>query len=259
MATMKDPEFLAEFLDERRVGSPEGRAQAACFDGSFQGGDGFGKIAVHVATSWGAPGGPDGRKARDFRRISKFFLTSKPVSLPVITAPVIERKWLRASKHVVKYGLIAYTLVWATVEISAIPSREEMPKPEWYGLYEINEVTHFNDQVAGPHPHVFPWKQVVFGRSNKTYVRMMNDSVGKYTLQIFTPDTTMTFTPDDVKSKDNAHVFRYNFSDSANIRLTGMLQGDSVEFVLHRLAKNESNFRLDSTQFHWISDKPNNK
>ncbi len=197
--------------------------------------------------------------ARDLKHIFTFFLTDNPVNLPVIAPPKIERKWLRILKHSFKFILIVYTTVWAVVQISAVESRDEAPKPDWYGLFEINEVIHFNDTISEPHAKVFPWKQIVFSRTNVTYVRMMDDSIGKYSLRIFTPDTTMSFVPAEQKFKKNKHVFKYDFSDSANIRLRGNLNGDSVLFVLHKIAGDESDFRLDSTGFHWISDKPNNR
>jgi len=197
--------------------------------------------------------------ARDLRRIFTFFLTQRPVDLPAIQSPDIKRKWMRVLKNTFKFALLGYVVGWGGYELSQVEGRGEAPKPDWYGLYEINEVIHINDTITAPHATSFLWKEVVLGRSNQVFVRMMNDSSCGYTMHIFVPDTTMTFVPNDQRLKNHKSVFRYDMSDSANIRLTGNLNGDSVLFVLHKVAGDESDFKLDSTDFHWISDKPNNK
>lgn len=197
--------------------------------------------------------------SRDLQNIWAFFLKKNPVHLERIPAPVFRHKWQRILKGTIKYLSIAVVVVWGTIEVSQTEGRDEAPKPAWYGLYEINEVTHYDDTVSTPHPAIFPWKEVVLGRENQVFVKMMNDSSCAYTMNIFVPDTTLTLTPNDERFENNKHVFHYDMSDSTNIRLTGRLNNDSVMFVLHQIADDENDFRLDTTAFHWISEKPNNR
>jgi hypothetical protein len=55
----------------------------------------------------------------DLKRLFKFFFTGEAVSLPVMPAPVIRKKWLKITSYSLKYLVIAWVVIVGTIEISA--------------------------------------------------------------------------------------------------------------------------------------------
>jgi hypothetical protein len=197
--------------------------------------------------------------AGDAKRLFIFFFSGQTISLPKITPPVFKRKWMRISKGLFKFLLIGYAVAWETYLVYDMLDQKDVPRTKLYGVYEINEYEFIRDSLSAKNSNVFPWKQVVIVDFNRITVRMMDDSTGRYKLRIFVPDSSITFVPADPKLEDFKEKFRYNMNDSANIILSGRMKGDSVRFVLHRIASSDTAYTLRNTGFHWISDKPDNR
>ncbi len=197
--------------------------------------------------------------ARDSKRLFTFFFSGQTIALPKIAPPAFNKKWMRISKNLIKLLLIGYVVGWGTYTFYDYVNQEEVPRTKLYGVYEINEFNFIADSTTTSTNSVFPWKQVVIVDMNRISVRMMDDSTGRYKLRIFVPDSSMTFVPSDPKLEDLKEKFRYNLNDSSNIVLSGRMRGDSVRFVLHKIAASDTDYTLRNTGFHWISDKPNNR
>ncbi|MCB0376522.1 MAG: hypothetical protein KDD04_11430, partial [Sinomicrobium sp.] len=94
-------------------------------------------------------------------RLSRFFFTGKSVSLPVIKAPAINRRWLRIAKISLKTLIIGYALIYGTIETWGSKKQygEDAPKPKFYGIYDVGIFIKNNDTLPPLMTDPVRWKQ----------------------------------------------------------------------------------------------------
>src|SRR5690606_13107281 len=71
---------------------------------------------------------------RDAERLLRFFFTGQAVSLPVIPAPVFQKKWMRIGKIVLKSLVLAYAFGYGTFQVLQYQKQmgTSAPKPKLY-------------------------------------------------------------------------------------------------------------------------------
>lgn len=194
----------------------------------------------------------------DAQKLLKFFFTSEPVQLHVITPPTYSRKWIRTTGLVFKFLLIGFALLYGGYQ-SAQSLKEwgdDAPKTKFYGLYNVQKFIFKKDTLAPITTNTIRWRQLSIEWETFARVRMMNDSINRFMLKVDTTLRTMQFTNrTDTLQRFN---FNYEWRNDKSLKLAGTFKGDSV-LILFDQPKVADAFRLTKRGFHWINETPYNR
>lgn len=193
----------------------------------------------------------------DIKRLFRFFFSGEAVSLPVMPAPVIRKKWLKITGYSLKYLVIAYVVGFGSYEI-AMSSKlygDAAPKPPLYGVYFVKSFVVNNDTVPPLMTDSTYWKHMIIQWEEYAQIKFLNDSTRGYSLKVDTVARTLYL--QQRIDTTNKSLLRYQWVDDKNIFLTGTVKNDSVAILLNR--KTEKDFRLMNRGFHWINEYPYNR
>ena len=187
----------------------------------------------------------------------KFFFTGKAVNLPVIKAPEMNKKWLKVGKWTLKTMIIGYSLVYGFISLQG--SRKQYgdmaPKPQLYGLYNVDMYVVNNDTIPPMITDSLRWKQFTIEREGLASVNYMTDNKAWLRTKI---DTT-AHVIDMTASNDSTmrYLMKYENPDPEKIRLHGTVKEDTISILMSR--KDPKDFLLINRGFHWISEYPFNR
>ena len=193
----------------------------------------------------------------DLKRLFKFFLTGEAVSLPVMPAPAIRKKWLKITGYSLKYVVIAYAVVVGSIELVSA-SREygdAAPKTPLYGAYFVKSFVVNHDTLPPLTTDSTYWKHLIIQWGEYAQIRFLNDSTRGYSMKIDTVARTLYLK--QRLDTTNKSLLAYQMVDEKNMLLKGTIKNDSVSILLKR--KTENDFLLMKRGFRWINEYPYNR
>lgn len=193
----------------------------------------------------------------DLKRLFKFFFTGEAVSLPVMTAPTVKRRWLKITGYSLKYLVIGWVVINGTVDIVGASHEygDAAPKPPLYGAYFVKSFVVNHDTVPPLITDSTYWKHMVIQWSGYAQIKFLNDSTRGYTTTIDTVNHTLY-----LKQRLDTTLtgkLAYNLENDKTMLLKGTLRTDSVVILLTK--KTDKDFLLMKRGFRWINEYPFNR
>ncbi|MEM8763750.1 MAG: hypothetical protein AAGD88_08055 [Bacteroidota bacterium] len=217
---------------------------------------------------------------KDAKRILQFFFTGQSIALPVITAPIFQKRWIRISKSVLKILVIGYFLIVHVGSAIAYQNGTNdalRAKYEYSGLYDVETFVLNRDTLSVDNPQ--RWQQFIIGDRLFEAVRLSGDSIAFLKVSVAKKAMLVYGNPRDLAIKrqeiyneygmtddtwmkmDSILVSRQivsrlhlKFSNPSALYLTGILKNDSVLIRAKKRALDIDDFRLMKRRFHWINE-----
>lgn len=216
--------------------------------------------------------------ARDANRLVKFFFTGQAISLPVIKAPVFEKRWMNISKTVFKFLVIGYFIIFPFKHYWDHRKSLDTPnaKSKISGVYDVDTFIVNNDTLSNENP--LRWNQIVIGDRMTEAVRLKGDSIAFVYVSVDKKEIFVTEDQTDLFKKmqeihneqginiwdskmDSILIARhienrlgFELPDSTTLKLKGIIKNDSVFIIAKRKTIDIKNFRLKKRGFHWINE-----
>lgn len=193
----------------------------------------------------------------DLKRLFKFFFTGEAVSLPVMPAPAIRKKWLKITGYSLKYVVIAYAVVVGSIELVSASTQygDAAPKTPLYGAYFVKSFVVNHDTLPPLATDSTYWKHLIIQWGEYAQIRFLNDSTRGYSMKIDTVARTLYLK--QRLDTTNKSLLAYQMVDEKNMLLRGTIKNDSVSILLKR--KTEKDFLLMKRGFRWINEYPFNR
>ena len=190
------------------------------------------------------------------KQLFTFFFTNESVSLSIIKAPEIKKKWLRITKIIGKLLLIGYVLIYGFVETlqSSKEYGDNAPKPKLHGLYIVDMYKLNNDTIPPLITDSIRWHQLEIIWEGYATVRSMTNKQTRYTTKIDTVARKIELIARDSTIK---YSFTYAYQLPDKFILKGTTQKDSLSITMKN--KKIEEFLLMNRGFHWINETPFNK
>lgn len=211
-------------------------------------------------------------------RLAKFFFTGKPVSLPVINAPVFKKRWMNIAKTAVKFLVIGYFTVFSVKDYFGYKKRSEeraIAKSALSGVYQVDTFVINKDTLSYEDP--LRWRQIIIGDKMVEAVRFNSDSIAFLYISVDKKEIIVSGNQSELFSKmqdvyneqgidiwekmDSILIARqlqssFNFvtTDSTTLNLSGLIKNDSVFITAKRQPIDMNKFRLLKRRFHWIHE-----
>jgi len=194
---------------------------------------------------------------RDSRRLLNFFFLNKDAQPSNLTPHRFKTRWKNITLTLVKYVLIAYTLVGTFISIIPVAAKygDNAPKPPLYGVYKVESFVQNKDTLPPLTTDTTRWAKMIVSYPGGAQVKLMNDSTKFY-----------AFKPDTIKHKITAYTYadtthKYNLTYAMQspdiLLLAGKWGKDTVHIRLRKL--NPAKSRLISRGFHWVNEYPLNR
>jgi uncharacterized membrane protein YphA (DoxX/SURF4 family) len=194
----------------------------------------------------------------DLRRLLDVLLFNRP------TRPVEQRTPFSLSRRETRGVLALKVLFLGVVGWGFVDTRLEFinrygdsaSRPPHYGLYTVESFTRDGQVLPPLVGDTTRWRYVGINRFGRVSVRMMDDTVKRFSLQDDTVKGTVTLSegrgPTEKKS-----VLTSSQPDAEHWVLQGPFQDGTVEIRLKKV--DESQFLLVSRGFNWIQEYPFNR
>lgn len=191
----------------------------------------------------------------DAETLIRFFFKGDKVSLPKIQAPA-EKKWMRISKLAVKLIILGFVMVTGFMQSMFYQEQygENAPKPKLYGLYTVESFVYAGDTLPPLTSDSIRWKHFIVQTNGYAGVQYMDGTSGYFTVKLDTTGNKADLTPTHAVPM---HYFHYEVQDSARLRFSGVIGGDSVLISMKR--KDLKDFQLMNRGFNWINEYPYNR
>lgn len=173
----------------------------------------------------------------------------------------LRMQWL--GRQGVRRTAVALALGFLVYSLYATLSRSRAAQQAWssrsapfQGVYEAEEFNRFAPEDPGTaRPDDSRWNRLTMAGWGAAIITLSNDSTLSFRATADTTVGTLTLT----RWSDTTGTFRFNVSraDRGYIRIRGIFQGDSIEFVGRAL--DETDFLLTSRGFHWVQEIPFNR
>lgn len=195
--------------------------------------------------------------SHDIKRLLKFFFTGEAVALPVIKAPVFKKRWLRISKLALKTLIVGYTFVYGIISVhrSSKLYGDNAPKPELYGLYQVDTFVVNKDTIPPLLTDTLRWKQFSIEREGFGRIHHMTDRATWVITKLDTLDQKIDLTI--YQDSTNRYSMSYDLPSPKELQLKGTHENDSIFIKMKR--KGPEDFLLMNRGFHWISEYPFNR
>jgi hypothetical protein len=169
----------------------------------------------------------------NIKNLMLFFFTGESVSLSIIKAPEIKKKWLRISKVFFKALIICISLIIRFIILlyASKENGDNAPIPKLYGLYNVYLYTHNNDTIPPLMTDSERWNQFQITQEGDATVRFVtNKQIGYITktdtlshkIQLLSMDSTLTYS------------FVYENINPDKFILKGTFQNDSLAIFMTR-------------------------
>lgn len=193
----------------------------------------------------------------DMKRLFKFFFTGEAVSLPVMPAPAIRRKWVRITGYTLKYLLIAFAVVGGVIELASASKQygDAAPKPPLYGAYFVKSFVVNNDTVPPLITDSTYWRHLTIQWGEYAQIKFLNDTTRGYSMTVDTVAHTVYLK--QRLDTTNKSLLAYQLLDDKTMLLRGTIKNDSVVILLNR--KTDKDFKLMNRGFRWINEYPYNR
>jgi hypothetical protein len=199
--------------------------------------------------------------APDLGRLAKIFVLNRPAEaanlhVPPIEIPRVPPRWRTMGAVAFKILFVGYFLFgnikegWAGYQGYVV----NPPKAPIYGLYEVETFSRNGGDVPPLVTDATRWRRVIIQSPAGFSVRMMDDSVRRYSTAYDSAKNSVTVSTDQDKSKS---VFTYSRPDTEHVLLEGKLANDALAVKLKRI--DPSKFLLVNRGFHWINERPFNR
>lgn len=188
----------------------------------------------------------------DYKRLISVILYNKSVAPNPDKAFFVQGK-LKKVKPILKW-IMAALIIFVPLNTSITYSKQlgsNAPKPELYGLYEVNHFIANSDTIQPMIRDTVPWRYIAieYQESIQIYRNDMKrigfeskvDTVKKEIFMKAFEDSTNIFT------------LKYKKTDSTLI-LSGIIKNDTVKMVTKKRYKKD--FILINRGFRWINEKP---
>ncbi len=128
-------------------------------------------------------------------------------------------------------------------------------KPPLYGIWDVESLTKNGVDQPPLLSDSTRLRRVVFGELSRATLRLMSDSVERYTMKVDSAKHEVSLTGRfDPKQ---ARTLSYTKPDANHLVLAGRFGEDSVVMQLRRV--DEKRFLLTSRGYHWIQEQPFNR
>jgi len=191
----------------------------------------------------------------DFSRVWNFF-THREVSLTARQFLIWPEKY-NTARLVIKtlfLGYIFYSSVDQGIEMQK-KWGEKAPKPNMYGLYQVNQFVSNGDTLQPLTTDTLRWQHLVIQWEGRTHIQMMNDKFSHYNLETDTIEQKMTIY--SRRDTINKHHFTYDFVKGESLNLEGTWGTDTLSVQMTRRSKDE--FLLLNRGFNWVNEFPFNR
>jgi hypothetical protein len=215
---------------------------------------------------------------KDISRLWKFFFTGQATSLPVIQAPVFEKRWMNISKTVLKVLVIVYFIVLPVIDYIGYKKESverEQAKSPISGVYDVHTHVSNRDTLSMDNPQ--RWNQIVIGDKMIEAARLHGDSIAYLYISVDEKEMIVSGDQEDLfiqmqqiyneygidiyPQLDSILIARqmesklhFEFTDSTTLMLSGMIKNDSVYITAKRKPLNMHDFSLMNERFHWITE-----
>ncbi|MEM9934419.1 MAG: hypothetical protein AAF824_12420 [Bacteroidota bacterium] len=217
---------------------------------------------------------------RDAGKIIRFFFTSQSVSLPVIKAPVSQKKWINIFKIGLKFLVIGFVLLYQLTGYMTYrkQTQERLAAiSDYAGLYDVRSFVVNKDTLPLEDP--LRWNQLVVGDRMLEAVRFRGDSIAFASVDIEKKEmiisgeltdlhTNRQKVYNELGSSDETYEkmdsilvarqlvssFHFELVDSTTLFLRGRSKNDSIYITARRRLMYINDFRLMKRRFHWINE-----
>lgn len=181
--------------------------------------------------------------APDARRLANVFVLNRAAE-PARMETMLEKPAFRRMAFVLKM-VVLITVTGASLAFAHSQLRARTVTSPLAGIWQVEEFSL--DGEASPQlvPDNVRWRRVIIGRSAS--VQRMDGGLQRYTLDL-DPATRKLVLDGE---------FTYNRPDPETLHLSGSYNGRPLRVSMRRL--DESDFRLTSRGFRWISESPYNR
>lgn len=161
----------------------------------------------------------------------------------------------------VQWGLKFLVIVWVMYgNISdGIDNRSqygsERPKPEMYGLYEVETFVQNGDTLPPLTTDSTRWQYITLDRPDMVILKTMTRQLSY--LQMETDSLENIFRWNRFGDTTNINIMHYSRNDSALLSLEGIYQSDTLSMSFRRIDPQE--FLLVNRDFHWVNQYPFNR
>jgi len=194
---------------------------------------------------------------KDTKRFSDFFLFNRAATPSDITPHRFRKKWKNITLNVVKYALIAYTVIFDLY--GALKAEKEFgskaPKSPLYGLYSVQKFIINKDTLKPLITDFKRWNKIAIDGPEYAFIKYMNDTTQYLSAKLDTTKRTLVMYP-FTDSVDRYH-FNYARPTKDSLTLIGTYKSDSIKIMFHR--DDVSKFPLMKRGFHWVSEYPFNR
>jgi hypothetical protein len=196
--------------------------------------------------------------AYDGKRLLNFFWLNQHVQPSALYEIVLEKRWQKISRIVLKVVFILLFVLMPLVQswkmFKEVTRNSEL-KPIKAGIYNIETFVKNQDTITISDDKMI-WKDFIFDKGGTGSINTM-DTLFRQRYNrgyfVYEPDTisqTIKFKK-QISDTTNLFVLNYKITDDSTLTLWGKLKSDSLYFKLN---KNNRHFQLSERQFHWISE-----
>jgi len=193
----------------------------------------------------------------DMQRLINFFFRNKAV--PAVNSQIrFYKRWMKITWITVKILLIGsalYTTITIAWQEYKTYGDEAMLKQPLFGIYNITKFVKNKETLPPLATDSLQWKQLNIIFTDYATIKMMNDSLKRYSFTLDTVNKTFRlFAYSYAYELGTLHYFK---PDVMHLVFTGKLQNDSVYILMQKLDFNK--MKLINRGFHWINEHPYNR
>ena len=185
---------------------------------------------------------------RDYHRLLNFFFRNKPAQPANLTVHRFKSKGKNIALLVFKILLIGWVLFFNVIMSFVYGSPDNVPKPPFYGVYEIKTFIANKDTLQPLTTDTLRWRKLYLDESAN--VQLMNDSIIPYRLTVDTVRHHFIIS-------QKKFILRYKQLKPDTIMLEGTWKNDSVKIQL--VKHGNATFPLMNRGFHIINEYPYNR
>jgi hypothetical protein len=194
---------------------------------------------------------------KDAKRFSNFFILNRPAAPADLTPHRFTKRWKNITLGVVKYALIAYTLIFDLY--GAVKAEKEYgpkaPKSPLYGLYDIKTFIVNKDTLKPLTTDTVRWNRMAIDFPGYSFIKFMNDSTNYFAFKVDTVKRKIVM--NSFKDTVHKYLFTYAQPKKDSLVIKGTYKKDSVKIMFHR--SDATKFLLVRRGFHWINEYPYNR
>lgn len=192
---------------------------------------------------------------KDLKSLFDYFIRNEnaiaPKSPSVINSVLLKK--IIAALKIILIGWLLYTNIYENYTFQ-ITNGDFAPKPPLYGIYNTENFIRNRDTLEPLTTNEIRWKTLTLDEWDRASVRLMNDTIKKFTYAVDTISNSIEF-----KDRfDSSKSFTLNYQINGNkFFYNGIYYSDTINVSANK--KNPEDFLLMSRGFHWINELPFNR